>query len=311
MGTSSFAVPCLEKLITEGHEIIGVICQPDRPQGRNKKIIPPPVKEMAILHGIPVFQPEKIKNPEAIELVRQWNPELIVVVSYGQILPPDIINLPRFGCINVHASLLPFYRGAAPIQRAIMAGEKETGVTTMYMDEGLDTGDIIKQLKVPLELDITYGELESVLADMGANLIIETLKDIENGILKRQKQDHTRATYAAMITPADELIKWDKSAFQIHNQIRALSPKPGAYSFIEGTKLKIFKTRIVEENSQGKPGMINDITKCGFIIQTGSGTLEVLEVQKEGKKRLPASEFVRGSRINNGLVLGEQGKNED
>lgn len=311
MGTSDFAVPCLEKLISEGHEIVGVICQPDRPQGRNKRITPPPVKEIAILHDIPVFQPERIKNPEAIELVRQWKPELIVVVSYGQILPRDILELPPLGCINVHASLLPFYRGAAPIQRAIMAGEKETGVTTMYMDEGLDTGDIIKQLKIPLDIDITHGELESVLADKGANLLIETLKDIENGILKRQKQDHTRATYASMITPADELIEWDNPALDIHNKIRALSPRPGAYSFIEGTKLKIFRTRIVEEDSQGKPGMINDITKDGFVVQTGSGTLEILEVQKEGKKRLAAFEFIKGNRIKSSLVLGEQGKNED
>lgn len=307
MGTSDFAVYPLKMLIDKGYDVVGVVSQPDRPKGRGKKLSPPPVKEWAVLNNLPVFQPARIKNPEAVEVIRLWKPDLIVVAAYGQILSPDLLSLPPLGCINIHASLLPLYRGAAPIQRALMNGEKETGVTIMYMDEGLDTGDILKQLKVPIDEDVTHGELEAVLSQKGAELLVETIEDLKKGKIIRQKQDHSKATYAQMITSADEVIDWDKSALQIHNKIRALSPVPGAYSYIEGFKLKIFRSRIKERTEKGIPGEIKDVTDSGFIVQTGCGTLEILEVQREGKKKMGAVDFLRGSRIGKGMILGEKG----
>ncbi|MBO8158518.1 methionyl-tRNA formyltransferase [Thermosyntropha sp.] len=306
MGTSDFAVPSLKKLVEEGYDIAGVVTQPDRPKGRGNKIIPPPVKEIALLNDLPVYQPENIKKIEAVEYIKSWEPELIVVVSYGQILPKTLLELPPLGCINVHASLLPFYRGAAPIQRAIMDGRKETGVTTMFMEEGLDTGDIIMQLKVPIEENITHGELEAILAWKGADLLIKTIKSLKSEKIKRQKQDGSKATYAAMLTYADEIIDWNKPASAIHNQVRALSPKPGAYTTIGKNKIKIFKSRIAEKDTEGKPGTILTVNKDSFIVQTGKGSLEILELQREGKKRMPASEFIKGNRIIEGLVLGRQ-----
>lgn len=308
MGTSDFAVYPLKTLIDKGYEVVGVVSQPDRPKGRGRKITAPPVKEIALIHNIPVFQPEKVKHPEAVAFIGSWQPDLIVVVAYGQILSRDLLFLPPLGCINIHASLLPFYRGAAPIQRAIMNGERETGVTIMYMDEGLDTGDIIKQSKIPIDEDITHGELEAVLAQKGAELLIETIEDIKEGRVIRKKQDHTLATYAAMLTPDDEIIDWERSAREIHNQIRALSPLPGAYSWLKEAKLKVFRSKILDEEEKGIPGEIKDITEEGLVVQTGSGRLMILEVQKEGKKKMSVADFLRGNRISKGDLFGEKGK---
>ncbi|SHH28554.1 methionyl-tRNA formyltransferase [Thermosyntropha lipolytica DSM 11003] len=306
MGTSDFAVYPLRMLLDSGYDVKGVVTQPDKPRGRGKKLAFSPVKEVAVMHNLSLFQPARIKSPEAVEFVKSWQPDLIVVVAYGQILSRELLSLPPLGCINIHASLLPFYRGPAPIQRALMNGEKETGVTIMYMDEGLDTGDIIKQWKMPVDEDINYGELKDVLTKKGAELLIETIKDMEKGKVERYKQDHSQATYAPMLTPDDEIIMWDKSAGEIHNKIRALSPVPGAYSYIEGFKLKIFRSRVVEKTGYGVPGEIKGISREGFLVQTGEGILEILEVQREGKKRMSSLDFLRGSRIGQGIILGEK-----
>jgi methionyl-tRNA formyltransferase len=303
MGTSDFAVPSLEQLIASDYDITGVITQPDRVRGRGKKIGFSPIKEVALKHEIPVSQPEKIKDHAAIEQIKNWQPDLIVVVSYGQIIPEEIIHYPRYGCINVHASLLPRYRGAAPIQRSLMNGEKLTGVTTMFMDEGLDTGDIILQLPVPIGDDYDHGKLKELLAEKGGNLLIETIEQVLHGTAPRLIQDERQANYAHRIMAADEMIDWLKPAINIHNQIRALSPSPGAWFWMEDHKVKIFKSRVIDTEEKGVIAQIVETNNEGFRVQCGSGVLEVLEVQREGKKRLAARDFLRGYKLNPGTVL--------
>ncbi|MDD2585543.1 MAG: methionyl-tRNA formyltransferase [Syntrophomonadaceae bacterium] len=307
MGTSEFAVPSLTKLINSGHNLIEIISQPDRPKGRGKKILPTPVKKVALDYNLPVYQPVKIKHPDAVKHICSLDVDCIVVASYGQIIPAEILNLPRFGCINVHASLLPEFRGAAPIQRAIMAGKKVTGITTMYMDEGLDTGDIIMQKEISIEDDMDHGTLESVLAESGADLLLDTLKALENGSAVRIPQDNSKASYAQMITRDDEIISWSHSAETVHNTIRALCPKPGAYTTIAENKIKIFKSRVVNTNGNGVVGQINSLTSEGFVVQTGAGLLEILEIQKAGKKRMSSSDFLKGFKLEPGTLIGDQG----
>lgn len=304
MGTSEFAVPSLIKLLQDGHEIAGVVTQPDRPKGRGNKLTASPVKETAMNYNLPLFQPENIKAPAAIEFISNWQPELIIVAAYGQIIPPALLQLPVRGCINVHGSLLPEYRGAAPIQRALMNGEKKTGVTTMFMDEGLDTGDILLQQEVPIGNDTTFGQLHDQLAAAGAMLLITTIDKFDTGVLTGRRQDEAASTYAAMITKADELINWQDNAQNIFNQIRALNPQPGASTLLEGKTLKIFKCRITKMPEPGAPGEIMAVLPAGFIVQTGDGALEILEVQKAGKKRIAAGEFLKGSSLPKGMVLG-------
>lgn len=304
MGTSEFAVSSLAKLIESGHDVIEVVSQPDKPKGRGKKIIPTPVKTAALNHDIPVYQPLKIKNAEAVTHIHSLKPDVIVVVSYGQIIPPAILDYPRFGCINVHASLLPEFRGAAPVQRALMEGRKVTGVTTMYMDEGLDTGDIIMQNQFTLSEDIDHGQLEAILSEKGADLLIDTLKSLENGSVVRIPQDNEESTYAGMITREDEYINWDDTAVSLHNRIRALCPRPGAYTTIDGMKLKIFKSRVVNTNGNGVIGQVDRLSNEGFVVQTGKGLLEVMEIQKEGKKRMSSRDFLKGFKLEPGIVLG-------
>lgn len=303
MGTSVFAVPSLQSLIASRHQVVGVVSQPDRPRGRGKRISPTPVKETAQQHGIPVYQPTKIKSPEAIEQIKLWQPELIIVVSYGQIIPKEILEYPALGCINVHASLLPRYRGAAPIQRALMEGEKISGITTMFMDEGLDTGDIILQLEVPIKDEYDHGQLEAILAEKGAQLLGETIDQLENGIAPRIPQQEELATYAGRITPEDEKIDWSQSAEMIHNQIRALSPNPGAWTTIDNNKTKIYKSRVISNNESGVISQIVEVGSNGFSVQSGKGILEILEVQRAGKKRMPASDFLRGCKLQPGTLL--------
>lgn len=303
MGTSIFAVPTLQKLIDSPHRIVGVISQPDRPSGRGAKLSASPVKELAIRYDLPLYQPEKIKDAAAVEQVKMLGPELIVVVSYGQIIPAAILTYPRYGCLNVHASLLPRYRGAAPIQRAVMAGDSETGVTIMYMDEGLDTGDIIMQIKMGISPAMEHGELEPMLAEMGAALLLETIDNLEKGQISRIPQDHASATYAQRLSREDEVVDWTKPAQLIHNQLRALSPLPGAYTVINGAKVKIYKTRVVENAMEGLPGEVLKADAQGIWVQTGDGVLEIGELQKAGKKRMPVSEYLRGNSLLTGAML--------
>lgn len=305
-GTSLFAVPSFLRLLESGMNIVGVVTQPDRPQGRSRKIAACPVKESASSRGVPVFQPDKIKSADSISFIKSWEPELIVVVSYGQILPVELLEYPTYGCINVHASLLPEYRGAAPIQRALMDGKKLTGISIMFMNEGLDTGDVILQAPVAISDNICHGELEALMADIGAELLLEAIFRIEKGSVCRKKQDHEKATYAHMISPADEKIDWQQSALSIHNQIRALDPKPGAHTIMEGRKLKLYKSQLADINGKAnqRPGEVVYITDKSFGVQTGEGVLEILEVQKEGKKRMTASDFLRGIKLCTGVILG-------
>ncbi len=303
MGTSVFAVPSLQSLIASRHQVVGVISQPDRPRGRGKRISPTPVKEIAQQHGIPVYQPAKIKAPEATQQIRLWQPELIVVVSYGQIIPPEILEYPAAGCINVHASLLPRYRGAAPIQRALMEGEKTSGITTMFMDEGLDTGDIILQLDIPVKDEYDHGQLEAILAEKGALLLEETIDQLENGTAPRIPQQHELASYASRIGPEDEKIDWVQPAESIHNQIRALSPAPGAWISIDTYKTKVFKSRVISNDGSGVISQVVEVGSEGFTVQSGKGIIEILEVQRAGKKRMPARDFLRGCKLQPGTLL--------
>lgn len=304
MGTSEFAVPSLTKIIEAGYPVIGVVTQPDRPSGRGKKLKPSPVKETAAGLGIEVFQPQRIRDEDAIEVIRNWWADLIVVVAFGQILPPEILDLPRLGCINLHASLLPHYRGAAPIQRAIMAGDKVTGVTTMFMDAGLDTGDIILQKPVEIDEDMDCGQISDLLAQVGAEILIDTMAIIASGSTPRRKQDNHRSNYAPMLTRADEKIDWNRDADAIRNQIRALSPHPAAYTGMGGRQFKIFKSRVVDRDAVGTPGQVAAITPEGFQVQTSKGILEILEVQRPGKKRISSHEFLQGFRMLPGDMLG-------
>ncbi len=303
MGTSVFAVPSLESLIASRHRVVGVVSQPDRPRGRGKVVSPTPVKEIATQHDIPVYQPAKIKSPEAIDQINLWQPELIVVVSYGQIIPKEILKYPAHGCINVHASLLPRYRGAAPIQRALMDGEKISGITTMFMDEGLDTGDIILQVAIPIKDEYDHGHLEAILAEKGAWLLGETIDQLEKGTAPRIPQQHELATYAGRITREDEKIDWSQPAEAIHNRIRALSPNPGAWTTIDQHKTKVYKSRVKSNDGSGVISQVVEVGRDGFSVQTGKGIIEILEVQRAGKKRIPAIDFLRGCQLQPGTLL--------
>ena len=288
MGTPAFAVPCLERLLADGFDVPAVFCQPDKPQGRRMRLAPPPVKQAALAHGLPVLQPEKLRgNREVIDLLRALAPELIVVVAYGKILPQELLDIPKYGCINVHASLLPKYRGAAPIQWAVLNGETETGVTTMQMDAGIDTGDMFLQAKTPIPEDMTAGELHDVLSELGAEVLSDTLKLLQQGKLVPQKQDDALASCAPMLSKALSPLDFAKPAHVLHNQVRGLNPWPGAATEFEGRPLKVHRARVAREG--GSP----------LRVLCGDGQyLELLAVQAEGKKAMPAEEFLRGLRRN-------------
>jgi len=305
MGTSVFAVPSLKALYDSEHQILAVISQPDKQKGRGKKLGISPVKELAENLGLPVYQPRSIKSEEAYQKIQEWDPEMIIVASYGQILPKAVLSYPRQGCINVHASLLPYYRGAAPIQRAIMAGDAVTGVTIMEMDEGLDTGNILTQAKVAIDANIEHGDLEMRLAEKGAGLLLKTLTGIKNQSILSVRQDDSQATVAPMLTREEERIDWGESAQTIHNRVRALSPLPGAYTRLDDFKLKLYKTRVCNEPAKGKIGQIVHLSEVSFKVQTGSGLLEVMQVQREGKRRMSTAEFLRGYSLRPGVVLSD------
>jgi methionyl-tRNA formyltransferase len=292
MGTPEFALSTMQGLIDFGLNLCAVYTQPDRPKGRGNKLAPPPVKELALKYDIPVYQPLKLRDPAVVEELRQLAPDLIVVVAFGQILPKGVLEIPKYGCINVHASLLPRYRGAAPINKAIIDGESETGVTTMYMDVGLDTGDMLIKRTTPIGEQETAGEVNARLARLGCEAMEETLRQLCAGTLVAQKQDDALTNYAPMLKKEDGCIDWQRSARQIHNQVRGLDPWPGAYTTLQGEVLKISRTAV--EAGSGAPGAVVSAAADGVRIACGEGVLRVGELQLPGKKRLSAGDFLRG-----------------
>lgn len=302
MGTPDFAVGALEALIQAGHEITAVVTQPDKPKGRGKEMQYPPVKECALRYGIPVFQPVKIKTPEAVAQLKAYAADVYVVAAFGQILSEEILNLPRFGCINIHASLLPKYRGAAPIQWAIIAGEKQSGVTIMQMDKGLDTGDMLYTKEVEITAEETGESLHDKLMQAGAEAIVEALPLLEAGKLTPVKQEDTKSCYAKMLNKSMGQIDWNKSADEIDRLIRGLTPWPSAYTYLNGRQFKIFKA-VPTEGAVAKPGTITDKGKTSVTVQTGQGALRLESVQLEGKKRMSVHDFLLGYAINTGDVL--------
>lgn len=305
MGTPDFAVESLNALVAAGHEVAAVITQPDRPKGRGNKLAFPEVKTRAIELQLPVHQPASVKDEAFLELLKGYSPDVIVVVAYGRILPQAVLELPRYGCINVHGSLLPAYRGAAPIQRAVLDGCKESGITIMQMDLGMDTGDMLMQGVLPITEDDTTGTMFEKLAVLGGTLLVETLEGLQQGKIQPQKQKEEQATYAARILKEDEVIDWGKSAKTIFCQIRGLAPAPGAYTMWNGQRLKIWKSRVRTEESGKAPGTVVEIGKSHLLIQTGQGCLEVLELQPAGKKAMSANAFCNGTGINVGAQFGE------
>jgi len=303
MGTPDFALQTLQGLIDAGCNMVGVYTQPDRPKGRGKQLAAPPVKELAQQYDIPVYQPLKLRQPEAVAELEALAPDLIVVVAYGQILPKSVLEIPAHGCINVHASLLPKYRGAAPINKAIIDGETETGITTMYMDVGLDTGDMLVKKTLSIGADETAGELHDRLAILGRETMEETLRQLCAGSLQRQVQDDAQSTYASMMKKEDGRIDWSRSAREIHNHVRGLDPWPGAYTTLNGELLKLAVTSPEVVEGSDKPGSIIAAGKDGVCVACGSGALRVKELQLAGRKRLPAAEFLRGCPLEKGARM--------
>ena len=306
MGTPDFSVPCLDALVKAGHEIAAVFTQPDKPKNRGHKLQMPPVKQYAVERGIPVCQPASLRKGEeadaAIAALWQLEPECIVVVAYGQILPKSVLNIPQYGCINVHASLLPRYRGAAPIQRCIMNGETETGVTTMHMAEGLDTGDMILKEKTAIAPDMTASQLHDELSAMGARLIVQTLRMLEKGTAPRTPQTDENTCYASMITKEDCRIDFTQSADTIYDQIRGLSSSPCAFTFLEGRRLKVYFAEKVELTASAPAGTV--IGGDVLYVACGEGALRLADIQPEGGRRMSDTDFLRGRKIPSGTVLG-------
>ena len=296
MGTPDFAVPCL-KTLNENYEVIAVITQPDRPKGRGQKLTPSPIKEYALEHNLTVLQPEKIKTSETEEQLKKLAPDLIVVVAFGQILSKAILDIPKLGCINVHASLLPKYRGAAPIHWSIINGETKTGITTMYMDVGLDTGDMILKEEVSISAKMNTGELHDTLMNIGAKTLLQTIKQIAEGSVVRNKQNDAKASYAPLLTKELERINWLLPAQEIYNLVRGLNPWPVAFSIFKGKKLKIWQTKVIDNVTIGEIGTVLSLTETGFTVQTGKGILEILELQPESKRKMTAKDFVCGNQI--------------
>lgn len=321
MGTPDFAQESLKKLVEEKYNIIGVVTNPDKPKGRGMKMIASPVKEYALQKGLNIYQPEKVKNnTEFIEKIKQLNPDVICVVAYGKILPKEILDIPKYGCINVHASILPKYRGAAPIQWAVLNGDKQTGVTTMYMDEQMDTGDIILVEKTNIGDEETTGMLWERLSILGGNLLVKTLKQIEDGSVKRTKQD-TNYTMAPMLEKEMAKINWEeKTANEIHNLVRGLNPIMGAYTFLKDKKIKIWKVKVrtneellelfpeLEEYffkvKELEPGTIMFASdKKGLFVKANDGIVEIKEIQGENGKKMPVEDFLRGNEIMAGEIF--------
>lgn len=303
MGTPEFAVPCLQKLIDLGHEVTGVFTQPDKPKGRHGVLTPPPVKELAAANGIEVFQPVKMRDGTALEMLKKADPELVIVVAYGKILPKEILEYPKFGCINIHASLLPYLRGAAPIQWSIINGFKETGVTSMQMDEGLDTGDMLIKGSLEIGENETAGELHDRLSVLGADILEQTIDALIKGELKPEKQNHEIFTYAPMLSKELSPIDWSKSAQEIHDKIRGLYPWPSAASKLGGKSVKIHKT-VLSDAVGSEPGKIVESGKHLIVSCGDNKCVEILEIQAEGKKSMPAADYLRGNPVEAGSYFG-------
>jgi len=310
MGTPQFAVPVLEAIVDAGYRVVGVVTQPDRPKGRGGKIQPSPVKEAAVGLGLAVWQPQRLSEPEFLTALEDLLPDVIVVAAFGQVLPPAVLKMPKYGCINVHASLLPKYRGAAPIHRAIINGEQETGITTMFMDEGLDTGDILLQEALPITDEDTAGTLHDRLAQLGAQVLVKTLAGLSAGRLARRPQDHARATYAPPLTRADELIAWDAPARSVFNQVRGLNPWPGAATLWNGRILKIWRVEVAREEplvAGTLPGQVRAADPGeGLLVQANPGLVRVVELQIQGGRRLNAEDFLRGHPIAVGIIFDRE-----
>lgn len=309
MGTPDFAVPALRALLEDGYNVVAVVTQPDRPKGRKRVLTPTPVKEEALKHGLAVLQPEKLRQAESVEQIRSLAPDLIITAAYGQILPKSILDMPVLGCINVHASLLPKYRGGAPIHYAVMRGEQVTGVTIMYMDVGLDTGDMISSVEVPITEQDTTGSMFAKLSLAGAELLRKTLPDLIAGRIQAVPQNEAEAIYSPNITREDERIDWSKSARDIFNQVRGLNPFPGAFTTWNGDVLKVWQCKlpVSVDSSAGnaKPGTVLRADADGIAVQTGDGALMLTIIQPAGKKAMEVEQFLRGSAIERGTALGE------
>ncbi len=305
MGTPDFSVGTLKALVEAGHEVVLAVTQPDKPKGRGKEMQFTPVKECAIQYGIPVYQPKKIRESECVEVLRDYEADIMVVVAFGQILPKEILEMCPYGCVNVHASLLPKYRGAAPIQWAIIDGEKVTGVTTMQMNEGLDTGDMLLKTEVVIEPKETGGSLHDKLSEAGAVLCVETLKALEAHTVMPVPQGEMTTAYAKMLDKQLGNIDWKKSATEIERLIRGLAPWPSAYTSWNGKVMKIWDASALEEAEGNVPGTIVRVEKGAFYVQTGTGLLKVSELQISGKKRMDAGAFMRGYQVKEGEILGE------
>ena len=303
MGTPDFAVGTLEAIIEAGHEVVLVVTQPDKPRGRSGALQFTPVKECAVAHGIEVFQPTKIRLEENVEFLRKYDADIAVVAAFGQILPQSILDMPKYGCINVHASLLPKYRGAAPIQWAVINGDPVTGVTIQQMDIGVDTGDIIAIREVPISDEETGGGLFDKLAVVGAELCVEAMEAIANGTATRTPQNHEEATHVSMISKEFGNIDWNKSADEIEHLIRGLNPWPSAYTKLDGKTFKIWRAKVVPGASDKAAGTIVKVEKNALEVQTGDGVLSLLEVQLEGKKRMEVDAFLRGYSVQEGVVF--------
>ena len=304
MGTPDFAVGALEALVEAGHEVAAVVTQPDKPKGRGKEMQQTPVKVCALKHNIEVFQPAKIRTPEAVEVLRGYSADLFVVAAFGQILSKEILDMPKFGCVNIHASLLPKYRGAAPIQWAILDGEKETGVTIMQMNEGLDTGDMLTKVIVPIEDNDPGESLFDKLAEAGAKLLVETIPQIEAGTLTPEPQEDSLSTYAKMIKKEMGLIDWEKEAVVLERLVRGMNSWPSAYTHFNGKTLKIWEAAVETSESAAEPGTVVEITKNSIKVQTGQDLLVLKQIQLEGKKRMDVAAFLLGYKVETGIVLG-------
>lgn len=304
MGTPDFAVGTLNAIADAGHEIVLAVTQPDKPKGRGNNMQFPPVKEAALSRGIEVYQPERVRRPECVEYLRQYEPDMIVVAAFGQILPREILDMPRYCCINVHASLLPKYRGASPIQWAVINGEEVSGVTIQRMAEGIDTGDMIARVEVPLAPDETGGSLFDRLAEAGAALCVDTMKRIEDGTAEYTPQDPAEATQVGMIHKKLGKIRWGLPAVQIERLIRGLNPWPSAYTSLNGRMLKIWSARVLPGGDAEYAGYVSEVNDRELIVQTGEGRLSLTEVQLEGKRRMSIDAFLRGCKIEPGAYLG-------
>lgn len=304
MGTPEFAVPSLKGLVEAGFEVCGVFTQPDKPKNRGMKLQKPPVKEYALSAGMPVFQPEKMRDGTALGILQELKPDLIVVAAYGKILPVDILNLPALGCINVHSSLLPRYRGAAPINWVILNGEDETGVTIQYMAEGVDTGDILAQAKTPIDLNEDAAHLYDRLALMGADLLLETVKRLELGVVDAIPQDDSLSCHAPMLSKELSPMDWGKTSRQLHDQVRGLYPWPAATAVLDGIRCKILCTALLADETDQMPGTVLQADKKGLRVACGGGgVLEILELQPDGKKAMAAAAFLMGHPIQVGMVF--------